>query len=73
MDITRKYVRRETEPLDDIEAQLQGRVFHVTRLAYLPLIVECGEIRPNGDGALPTTFGSLKKCLFPQPQLRIAF
>jgi hypothetical protein len=57
MNITKKYLRRETEPLNDIESQLQGHVFHVTRLAYLPSIVECGEIRPNGDGTLPTTFG----------------
>ena len=64
MDITRTYVRRETEPLDDVEAQLEGRVFHVTRLTYLPSIVECGEIRPNADGALPTTFGSSKNAFF---------
>lgn len=57
MDITKKYVRCETEQLDDLERKLQGHVFHVTRLAYLPSIIECGEIRPNSDGALPTTFG----------------
>jgi len=64
MDIAKRYVRRETEPLDDVEAYLQGRVFHVTRLTYLPSIVECGEIRPNGDGVLPTTFGSSKNAFF---------
>jgi len=64
MDITRTYVRLETEPLDDIEAQLEGQVFHVTRLAYLPSIVESGEIRPNTDGSLPTTFGYPKNGFF---------
>ena len=57
MNIAKAYVRSETEPLDDIEAQLEGQVFHVTKLAYLPSIIESGEIRPNSDGALPTTFG----------------
>ena len=64
MDIAKKYSRRETESLDDIEIYLQGRVFHVTRLAYLSSIVECGEIRPNSDGALPTTFGSSNNAFF---------
>jgi hypothetical protein len=64
MDITKKYVRSETEHLDDIEAQLEGHVFHVTRLAYLQSIIECGEIRPNADGELPTTFGSAKNSFF---------
>ena len=36
MNVTRAYVRLETEPLDDVEAQLEGRIFHVTKLAYLP-------------------------------------
>lgn len=57
MKIAKKYVRSETESLDDIEEYLQGKVFHVTRLTYLPLIIECGEIRTNSDGVLPTTFG----------------
>jgi hypothetical protein len=64
MDITRTYVCSETARLDDIEAQLEGHVFHITRLAYLPSIIECGEIRPNADGALPTTFGSSKNAFF---------
>ena len=34
------------------------------RLAYLTSIIECGEIRPNADGALPTTFGSSKNAFF---------
>lgn len=64
MDITKSFVRLETEPLDDIEAQLEGHVFHVTRLAYLPAIIESSEIRPNSDGSLPTTFGYPKNGFF---------
>lgn len=64
MEITKHYVRRETESLDDLEKYLQGHVFHVTRLAYLPSIVECGEIRANCDGALPTTFGFSDNAFF---------
>ncbi len=64
MVITRAYVRLETESLDDIEAQLEGHVFHVTRLEYLPSIIECGEIRPNADGAYATTFGSSENAFF---------
>lgn len=43
--------------MGDIEAEMEGRVFHVTRMAYLDSIVTAGEIRTNRDGALPTTFG----------------
>jgi hypothetical protein len=64
MEISKQYSRRETEPLDDIKTYLQDRVFHVTRLAYLSSIVECGEIRPNSDRALPTTFGSSNNGFF---------
>jgi hypothetical protein len=64
MNVTRAYVRLETEPLDDVEAQLEGRIFHVTKLAYLPSIIQCGEIRPNVAGALPTTFGSSQNSFF---------
>jgi hypothetical protein len=61
---TRTYVRSEAEPLGDIEEQLEGRVFHVCRLAYLPDIVAAGEIRPNRNGTLPTTFGYPKNGFF---------
>lgn len=64
MEIAKKYVRSESESLDDIEEYLQGKVFHVTRLAYLPSIIECGEIRTNNDGVLPTTFGSSDNASF---------
>jgi len=52
-----KYVRLETDPLDDIVSLLEGRVFHVTKLAHLDSIRTDGEIKPNGDGSLETTFG----------------
>lgn len=64
MEIAKRYVRCETESLDDVRAYLQGRVFHVTRLSYLPSIVECGEIRPNRDGTLQTTFGPSNNAFF---------
>jgi hypothetical protein len=57
MEISKKFIRTETESLDDVEALLQSRVFHVTRLINLPSIMEVGEISTNQDGRLPTTFG----------------
>jgi len=50
-------VRAENEPLDDIEAMLEGRIFHVTKREHWLAIKQCGVIRPNQDGSLPTTFG----------------
>ncbi len=64
MQIAKRYVRRETEPLDDIMAYLQGHVFHVTRLTYLPSIIKRGEVLPNRDGMLPTTFGFSDNAFF---------
>jgi hypothetical protein len=64
MEIAKKYVRSESESLDDIEEYLQGKVFHVTRLAYLPSIIKSGEIRTNNSGMLPTTFGSSGNAFF---------
>jgi len=58
MNITKKIIRNESESLADIEAYLQGKVFHITRLDYLPSIIECGEIRTNIDEVLTTTFGN---------------
>jgi hypothetical protein len=43
---------------------LEGRVFHVSRLSNLELILACREIRPNQDGALATTFGSAANSFF---------
>ena len=64
MDISKKYVRRETESLDDLEIYLEGHVFHVTRLVNLVLILEDGEIRPSRDGMFKTTFGSSTNAFF---------
>jgi len=58
------YRRRESEPLDDLRALLQGRVFHVARLAALQSILEAGEVRANQDRSLPTTFGYLENGYF---------
>ena len=58
------YVRSETESLDDILSLLQGRVFHVTKRAYLPSILAAGQIRPNADDTLPTSFGSSSNAFF---------
>jgi len=58
------YRRRESEPLDDLRALLQGRVFHVTRLAALQSILDAGEVRANQDRSLPTTFGYLENGYF---------
>lgn len=62
--IITKYVRSETASLADILERLQGQVFHVTKLAYLPSIRADGEIRPNTDGALQTTLGSSTNAFF---------
>ena len=61
---TTTHVRRETESLDDISSLLEGRVFHVTKLAHLDAILTEGEIKPNGNGALPTTFGYVANAFF---------
>jgi len=52
------HIRREGETLDDIYSLLEGRVFHVTKLTYCPSILADGEIKPNKNSTLPTTFGS---------------
>jgi hypothetical protein len=61
---TTTYIRSEKDSLDDISSLLEGRVFHVTRLAYLDAILTSGEIRPNGDCSLPSTFGCLANGFF---------
>jgi len=61
---TTAHIRRETESLDDISSLLEGRVFHVTKLAHLDAILIEGEIKPNGNGALPTTFGYVANGFF---------
>jgi hypothetical protein len=59
-----KHIRLESDSIDDISSALEGRVFHVTKLAYLDAILTSGEIKPNGDCALPTTFGYLGNGFF---------
>lgn len=57
-------VRVESEPRADIEAVLEGHVFHVTKREYWPSILESGAILPNPDGKLATTFGSSRNSFF---------
>jgi len=59
-----RHIRGESEPLDDILSLLQGRVFHVTKHEYLSSILADGQIKPNTDGTLPTTFGSSSNAYF---------
>ncbi|MDP1536958.1 MAG: hypothetical protein Q8L95_07245 [Burkholderiales bacterium] len=59
-----RFRRVETDSLDDIAAMLEGRVFHVSKLAYLDAILRDGEIRTNVDGSLPTSFGFLSNGFF---------
>jgi hypothetical protein len=54
----------EAELIESVFSRLKGRVFHVTREAYLDSIIECGEIRPNMDGSYSTTFGSSGNSFF---------
>lgn len=57
-------VRSETDSMEDIMAMLEGQVFHVTRRAHWPAIVEAGRLEPNRDGRLPTTFGYSRNAFF---------
>jgi len=43
---------------------LQGRVFHVTKECHWPEINNSGEIRPNNNGELETSFGSSENSYF---------
>ena len=49
--------RLETESLADIEANLEGTVFHVTKREYWHAILAAGELLPNQGRSLPTSFG----------------
>lgn len=46
------------DPMEELMDYLAGRVFHVSKECYLPAILASGEIKPNIDGKLETTFGS---------------
>ena len=59
-----RHRRSETAPVDDILSLLEGRVFHVTKDDYLPSILADKKVKPNADGALPTTFGSSSNAYF---------
>ena len=58
------HIRCETESLEDIYSQLEGRVFHVTKLANLKAIQKDKEIKPNGDGQLVSPFGNIDNSFF---------
>jgi hypothetical protein len=52
-----RYRRSEDESLDDLRVALQGRVFHVSKLATLPQILADGCIRANRDRSPDSAFG----------------
>jgi len=52
------------DPLDKLMCYLEGKVFHVTKECYWPEINAAGEIRPNNNGELETSFGSSKNSYF---------
>lgn len=55
---TAEFSRPETDRLEDIQALIEGHVFHVTKRPYWPQILATGAIEPNSNGRLPTTFGN---------------
>lgn len=59
-----EFTRSESESFADVEALLEGCVFHVTRREYWPVIQRSGTVLPNNDGDLPTTFGSSTNSFF---------
>jgi hypothetical protein len=52
------------DPLDKLMCYLEGRVFHVTKEFHWPEINASGEISPNNNGELETSFGSSKNSYF---------
>ena len=61
---TFEIVRLETAPKADIEAMLEGHVFHVTKRAYWEAILKAGRLEPNTDYSFSTTFGSSSNSFF---------
>ena len=59
-----RYNSRGSGPHDEVLAYVEGRVFHVTLLDYLPSIIRDGEIQTNKSGELPTGFGYLPNGYF---------
>lgn len=72
MDVTRTYVRSETQPLDDIEAQLEGHVCHVTRLAYLPSIIRVRRNTAQRQWGAPNDLRIVKERILPKQELRVS-
>jgi hypothetical protein len=52
------------DPLEKLMCYLEGRVFHVTKKCYWPELNASGEISPNNNGELETSFGSSKNSYF---------
>lgn len=61
---TIEIVRLETASKSDIEAMLEGHVFHVTMRAYWASILKTGHLEPNTNNSFPTTFGSSNNSFF---------
>lgn len=57
-------VRLETASKADIEAMLEGHVFHVTKRAYWEAILKTGRLEPNTDFSFQTTFSSSSNSFF---------
>ncbi|MEG2804744.1 MAG: hypothetical protein RSA25_11280 [Stenotrophomonas sp.] len=60
----RDFVQAESQPFRDLEAMLEGRVFHVTKRQHMEAIICSGALLPNADGHLETTFGSSANSFF---------
>lgn len=52
------------DPLDKLMCYLEGRVFHVTKACHWPEINTSGEISPNNNGELETSFGFSENSYF---------
>lgn len=59
-----EFARKRGESLADIKAMIEGRVFHVTRRENWEHIAAAGEIRPNPDRQLVSTFGYASNSFF---------
>jgi hypothetical protein len=52
------------DPLDKLMCYLEERVFHVTKACHWPEINASGEISPNNNGELETSFGFSENSYF---------
>jgi hypothetical protein len=57
---------KETAIREKLLPLVQGRIFHVTRLANLDSVLRDGRVRANCGGTLPPTFGSSTLSYFRQ-------